>query len=105
MYNRLCVPANKELREELLEEAHRSSYSIHLGETKMYRDLREQFWWSGMKRDVADFVSKCLTCQQVKIEHQRPSGLLQPLDLPTWKWESICMDCVIGLPKTLKKMM
>ncbi|KAL8111235.1 hypothetical protein AgCh_019086 [Apium graveolens] len=59
----------EELREELMEEAHRSPFSIHPGETKMYRDLKEHFWWSGMKRDIANFVSKCLTCQQVKIEH------------------------------------
>nr|GFD39568.1 putative reverse transcriptase domain-containing protein [Tanacetum cinerariifolium] len=49
---------------------------IHPGSTKMYHDLKQYFWWSGMKRDVATFVSKCLICQQVKIEHQRASGLL-----------------------------
>ena len=103
MGNRLCVPNNKELKEEVMEEAHRSAFSIHPGETKMYQDVKEHFWWVGMKRDIAEFVSKCLTCQQVKIEHQRPSGLLQPLEMPTWKWENICMDFVIGLPKTLKK--
>ncbi|XP_074373866.1 uncharacterized protein LOC141714233 [Apium graveolens] len=69
----------------------------------MYHDVKEHVWWSVMKRDIAEFISKCLTCQQVKIEHQRPSGLLQPLELPTWKWENICMDFIIGLPKTLKK--
>ena len=56
-----------------------------------------------MKRDIAEFVSKCLTCQQVKIEHQRPSGLLQPLEIPTWNWDHICMDFVIGLPRTSRK--
>lgn len=103
MDNRLCVPDNKELREEVMEEAHRSPFSIHPGGTKMYHDLKEHFWWIGMKRDIAEFVSKCLTCQQVKIEHQRPSGLLQPLEMPIWKWEHICMDFVIGLPRTLRK--
>nr|GFD22743.1 putative reverse transcriptase domain-containing protein [Tanacetum cinerariifolium] len=49
--------------------------------TKMYHDLKQHFWWSGMKRDVSMFVSKCLICQQVKIEHQRASGLLQQLDI------------------------
>nr|GFB93996.1 putative reverse transcriptase domain-containing protein [Tanacetum cinerariifolium] len=52
-----------------------------------------------MKRDVATFVSRCLVCQQVKIEHQRASGLLKPLDIPVWKWDEISMDFVTGLPR------
>ncbi|XP_075499114.1 uncharacterized protein LOC142537488 [Primulina tabacum] len=66
----------------------------------MYRDLKMNFWWNGMKRDVAEFVSKCQVCQQVKAEHQRPGGLLQPLEIPEWKWEHISMDFVVGLPKS-----
>nr|GEZ56464.1 transposon Ty3-I Gag-Pol polyprotein [Tanacetum cinerariifolium] len=69
----------------------------------MYHDLKQHFWWSGMKGDVAMFVSKCLICQQVKIEHQRASSLLQPLDIPVWKWDEISMDFVIGLPRTQKR--
>lgn len=53
-----------------------------------------------MKRDIAEYVSKCLVCQQVKAEHQRPAGLLKPLDIPIWKWEHITMDFVTGLPRT-----
>ena len=79
---RLCVPDVDELRKEIMEEAHFSAYSIHPGSTKMYHDLKDSYWWNGMKRDIADFVSKCLTCQQVKLEHQRPSGLLQQLPIP-----------------------
>nr|GFD07407.1 retrotransposon protein, putative, Ty3-gypsy subclass [Tanacetum cinerariifolium] len=79
---RLCVPNDASLREALLTEAHSSPFSVHLGSTKMFHDLKQYFWWSGMKRDVATFVSRCLICQQVKIEHQRASGLLQPLDIP-----------------------
>ncbi|XP_035837185.1 uncharacterized protein LOC118485060, partial [Helianthus annuus] len=77
--------------------------NLEVGSTKMYRDLRQNFWWNGMKEDVARYVSKCLTCQQVKIEHKRASGLLQPLDIPIWKWDEITMDFVTGLPKTFKK--
>ncbi|PON67355.1 hypothetical protein PanWU01x14_103360, partial [Parasponia andersonii] len=56
-----------------------------------------------MKKDVVTFVAKCLTCQQVKAEYQRPAGLLQPLPIPEWKWDKITMDFVTSLPKTLRK--
>ncbi|RVW26566.1 Transposon Ty3-G Gag-Pol polyprotein [Vitis vinifera] len=97
----LCVPNDEDLRRELLEEAHCSKFAIHPGGTKMYKDLRQNYWWSGMKRDIAQFVAQCLVCQQVKAEHQRPAGSLQPLAIPEWKWEHITMDFVIGLPRTL----
>ncbi|CAJ2662068.1 unnamed protein product [Trifolium pratense] len=100
--SRLCVPNVGELRRKILEEAHHSSYTIHPGSNKMYQDLREFYWWEGMKKDVADFVSKCLVCQQVKAEHQKPAGLLQPVEIPEWKWEDIAMDFVTGLPRTQK---
>ena len=67
----------------------------------MYKDLRQNYWWSGMKRDIAQFVAQCLVCQQVKGEHQRPAGFLQPLFILEWKWEHITMDFVTGLPRTL----
>ncbi|KAD3066571.1 hypothetical protein E3N88_34451 [Mikania micrantha] len=86
----------------LLEKAHKSKYSIHPGATKMYRDLRVNYWWPGMKRDVVKHVSKCLTCMQVKAEHQKPYGKLQPLEIPMWKWEHITMDLITKLPRTRK---
>nr|GFA41146.1 reverse transcriptase [Tanacetum cinerariifolium] len=101
--NRLVVPNDATLREALLTEAHSSPFSVHPGSTKMYHDLKQHFWWSGMKGDVATFVSRCLICQQVKIEHQRASGLLQPLDIPIWKWDKISMDFVTGLPRTQRR--
>ena len=69
----------------------------------MYRDLKEYYWWPNMKSDIAEWVSKCLDYQKVKAEHQRPSGLLQPLEIPEWKWEQIAMDFVVGLPLTRGK--
>ena len=81
-----------------MAEVHGARYSIYPGATKMYRDLREIYWWSGMKKDIAAFVAKCATCQQVKVEHQRPGGMMQEFSIPTWKWEEINMDFVIGLP-------
>ena len=55
-----------------------------------------------MKRDITDFVASCLTCEKVKIERQRPGGLLQPLPIPVWKWDRITMDFILGLPRTQK---
>ncbi|PON86514.1 hypothetical protein TorRG33x02_177080, partial [Trema orientale] len=79
---RLAVANDPHLRETILTEAHKSKFAVHPGSTKMYHDLKRQYWWKGMKRDVATFVAKCLTCQQVKAEYQRPAGLLQPLPIP-----------------------
>ena len=70
--------------------------------TKMYRDLCQNYWWRGTKRDIAEFVSKCLICQQVKIEHRVPTEKLQRFSIPEWKWEQVTMDFVTGLPKTVK---
>ena len=100
--SRVCVPAG-DIRTELLAEAHSSPYSIHPGGTKMYKGLRLNFWWPGMKIVVAKSVSECSICQQVKIDHQRVAGLLQPLPIPQWKWQHLTMDFVTGLPPTPRK--
>ncbi|WVZ24011.1 hypothetical protein V8G54_002555 [Vigna mungo] len=99
---RVCVPTKDDLKRLILEEGHKSSLSIHPGMTKMYRDLKESFWWSRMKKDVAEFVASCLVCQKAKIKHQRPGGMLQQLDIPQWKWDSISMDFVTHLPRSSK---
>lgn len=98
--DRVCVPNVGDVKKRILEEGHRSGLSIHPGATKMYQDLRKLFWWPSMKKEIAEFVYSCLVCQKSKIEHQKPSGLLQPLSIPEWKWDSISMDFVSGLPRT-----
>nr|CAD40483.1 OSJNBa0067G20.3 [Oryza sativa Japonica Group]CAE03320.2 OSJNBa0032I19.14 [Oryza sativa Japonica Group] len=98
--NRVCVPDDWELKQLILQEAHESSYSIHPGSTKIYLDLKEKYWWISMKREIAEFVALCDVCQHVKAEHQRPARLLQPLQVPEWKWDEIGMDFITGLPKT-----
>ena len=80
-----CVPNDDELKKSILEQAHSGSFSMHLGSTRMYQDLKTSYWWSGMKRDVSKFVTKCMVCQKVKDEHQVPSRLLQPIRIPKWK--------------------
>ncbi|KAJ9557295.1 hypothetical protein OSB04_011909 [Centaurea solstitialis] len=99
-FGRVWVPVTGEARQTLLDEAHKSKFSIHPGATKMYRDLKTDYWWPGMKRDVARYVERCLTCLRVKAEYQRPHGKLQPLDIPVWKWEHITMDLITKLPRT-----
>jgi hypothetical protein len=82
---RLVVPKDEALKKKILDEAHTLRYSIHLGSTKMYHDLRQQFWWTRMKREVAHYVSECNTCQKVKADYMKPGGLLQPLSILDWK--------------------
>ena len=94
---------NKELKKKLLFKAHNTVFTMHPGGNKMYQDLKQFYWWKGMKRDVTEYVSKCLTCQQVKAEHQVPTGLLNPLSIPQWKWDNITMDFVSGFPLTQQK--
>ena len=96
--DRVCVPDDNDLRKAILEEAHSGSFAILPGSTKMYQHLKMSFWWSRMKRDVSEFVTKCLVCQMAKAEHQVPSGLLQPIRISEWKWDRITMDFVVGLP-------
>ncbi|XP_027922786.1 uncharacterized protein LOC114180682 [Vigna unguiculata] len=74
--NRVCIPKDPELKRVILEEGHKSRLSMHPIMTKMYHDLKESFWWSRMKHDVAQFISSCLTCQKAKVEHQKPGGML-----------------------------
>ena len=66
---RIVVPPLAKLREEILREFPYSRFTVHPGGTKMYHDLLHQYYWSGMKRHVGDFVRRCLTCQQIKVEH------------------------------------
>ena len=68
----MCIPDVDNLREEILNEVHFVAYSVHPGVTKMHHSIRDLYWWDGLKKDVADYVSKCLTCQRVKAEHQKP---------------------------------
>ena len=82
---KICVLVDEELRQEILSKVHRSRYAFHVEVGKMYQDLRRQYWLNDMKRHVVEFVSCCLVCQQVNVEHQRPVGLLRLLSIPEWK--------------------
>nr|GEY25726.1 putative reverse transcriptase domain-containing protein [Tanacetum cinerariifolium] len=99
-FDRIWIPSVDGVRKLIMDESHTTRYSVHPSEDKMYYDLRDLYWWPGMKRDIADYVSKCLTCSKIKAKHQKPSGLLQQPKILEWKWEKITMDLVTKLPKS-----
>nr|GEX58504.1 retrotransposon protein, putative, Ty3-gypsy subclass [Tanacetum cinerariifolium] len=96
----IWVPVYGNLRTLIMNEAHATRYSVHPRTDKMYYDLGGLYWWPRMKKNIAMYVSKCLTCSKVKAEHQKPSGLLQQPEIPEWKWENITMDFINKLPRT-----
>ena len=96
----VSVPNVNDLRKTIMEKAHCSAYVMHPDSTKMYRTIKENYWWSSMKRDIVEFLSKCHVCQQVKAEHQKPAKTIQPFPILEWKWKHITMDFIIGLPRT-----
>jgi hypothetical protein len=100
--NRIVVPKNEEVHQQILDEAHLSRCCIHPGSTKMYQDLKQHYWWTKMKIEIARYVTRCDTCRHVKAIHMKTVDPLQSLPIPTWKWEDISMDFIVGLPRTTK---
>ncbi|KAL4583755.1 hypothetical protein LXL04_008338 [Taraxacum kok-saghyz] len=98
--DRIWTPRYGGFRDVVMNEVHTTKYSVHPGSDKMYLDLKKLYWWPNMKADIATYVSKCLTCAKVKMEYQKPSGLLQQPKIPEWKWEEIAMDFITKLPRT-----
>jgi hypothetical protein len=101
--DRLVVPRREALKRKIFDEAHNSRYSIHPGSTKMYHDLRQQFWWTRMKHETAHYMSECDTYRKVKADYMKPGGLLQPLSILDWKWDDTSIDFIVGLPLTACK--
>jgi hypothetical protein len=100
---RPVVPKKEELKKKILDKSHMSRYSIHPGSTKMYHDLRQQFWWTRMKHEAARYVSECDTYQKVMSDYLKPGGLQQALSIPEWKWNDITMEFIVGQPLTTRK--
>jgi hypothetical protein len=98
----IVVPKDAKVRQQILDEAHLSRYSIHPGSTKMYQDLKQHYWWTKMKIEIARYVARCDTCRRVKAVHMKTARPLQSLPIPTWKCEDISIDFIVGLPKTTK---
>jgi hypothetical protein len=99
--DRLVVPKDRELKNQIIFKAHSPELSIYPGSSKMYHDLKPHYWWTKMRKEIAAYVARCDTCCRVKAVHMN-AGLLQPLSIPSWKWEEISMDFIVGLPPTVK---
>jgi hypothetical protein len=98
----IVVPKDPEVRQQIVDEAHLSRYSIHPRSTKMYQDLKQHYWWTKMKIEIACYVARCDTCRRVKAIHMKAAGPLQSFPILAWKWEDISMDFIVGLPRTAK---
>jgi len=97
--DRVVVPAG-EARQRVLEEAHDSPYSGHFGKHKVVHQINRDFWWPGWRKDAENYVLHCPTCQRDKAQTVKKAGLLQPLPIPNFKWESVSMDFITQLPVT-----
>ena len=86
-----------------MDELHKRPYLGHPGYHKMITATRKQFYWPGMKKYIVEYLAKCIECQQVKAEHRHPARLLHPLPILEWKWETISMDFITGLPTSTKQ--
>ncbi|GJR69972.1 putative reverse transcriptase domain-containing protein [Tanacetum coccineum] len=98
--NRSWLPCYGDLRTLIMHESHESKYYVHPGSDKTYQDMKKLYWWPNMKADIATYVRKCLTCLKVKVEYQKPSGLLVQPEIPQWKCDNITMDFITKLPRT-----
>ncbi|GJV29607.1 putative reverse transcriptase domain-containing protein [Tanacetum coccineum] len=101
--NRSWIPCFGNLRALIMHESHKLKYSIHPGSDKMYHDLKKLYWWPNIKAVIATYFSKCLTCARVKVEQQKPSGLLVQPEITQWKWEKITMDFETDLIEKLRR--
>ena len=82
--DRMCIADLNDLRTMIVADAQGSRYSIHQSSTKMYHDLKQIYWWDGMK-DIANYMSKCPNCQHVNAEHLKPGSLTQMIEVTTWE--------------------
>jgi hypothetical protein len=100
---RIYVPNSQELKNMILRGMHNVPYVGHPGYHKIIAVVKSQYYWPGMKKEVVDFIVGCLECQKVKAEHRHPTGFLQPLPIPEWKWEVVTMDFISKIPRTNKQ--
>ena len=98
--NILYIPNVESLKREILDEYHKQSYAGHPGYQKMLTALKKKLFWPGMKRDIAEYLARCMECQLVKVEHQHPASLLNHLPIAEWKWDIVSIYFITRLPRT-----
>jgi hypothetical protein len=86
----------------ILHEMHNVPYAGHPGYQKIVAAIKSHYFWLGMKKEIAQYIARCMECQKVKAKNRHPTGLLQPLTIPEWKWEVVTMDFITGFPRTGK---
>jgi hypothetical protein len=101
--NKIYVPNVQDLKRMIFHEMHNVPYARHPGYQKTMATVKSHYFWPGMKKDIGEYIARCMECQKVKAEHRHPAGLLQPLPIPEWKWEVVTMDFITGLPRTGKQ--
>jgi hypothetical protein len=101
--NRVYIPSVQGLKLAILREMHNVPYAGHPGYQKTVATVMSHYFWPGMKKEIVEYITKCMECQKVKAEHRHPTGLLQSLAIPEWKWEVVTMDFITGLPRTCKQ--
>jgi hypothetical protein len=101
--NRVYVPNVRELKLAILNEMHNMAYARHPGYQKTVAVVKSHYFWLGMKKEIVEYIARCMECQKVKAEHRYPAGLLQPLPIPEWKWNVVTMDFITELPRTNKQ--
>jgi hypothetical protein len=101
--DRMYIPNHEDLKRFIRDELHKRPYTGHPGYQKMITATQKQFYWPRLKKDIAKYLAQCIECQQVKAKHRHPAGLLHPLPIPEWKWETISMDFITGLPTSTKQ--
>lgn len=99
---RIWLGHHKEAQQAVLLALHNSGVGGHSGVTATYQRIKNLFAWTGLQKDVQQYVAQCTTCQQAKVEHCKSLGLLQPLPVPVQAWMTVSMDFIEGLPKSGK---
>jgi hypothetical protein len=87
----------------MLKQNHSVPYVGHLEYQKIITAVKSQYYWLGMKKEVDDYIARCIECQKFKDKHRNPTGLLQPFPIPEWKWEVVIIDFITKLPRTMKQ--
>jgi hypothetical protein len=100
---RIYVPNSQELKNQILREMHNVPYVGHPRYEKTIAAVKSQYYWPGMKKEVVDFICRCLECKNLKAEHRHPTSFLHLLPIPEWKWEVVTMDFITKLPRTNKQ--